>query len=282
MCAIVVKAMAEGVETRHSRIMAEIENHFASLEVRVADMFEHNNAEHVDFREEILKRVENLEDNPSDNDIRLNSLDTRLDKLTEVVESLKLQLNMCMRQVEGLGNREPAVAAPRVDMPRPKVFRGNRNAKDFDTFWWSLERYLSAIGMERDKDRITTAAFYLEDNAQVWWRRKLMEMDKGLCTVETWQQFKKLLKDQFYPSNVQEEAWGKLRRLQHKGSISEYVKNFTELVLELDNYPEEEAFFAFRDGLQPWAKQELRRHGVDNLSQAISVAEGLTNFKNKE
>ncbi|KAK8708642.1 hypothetical protein V6N13_059680 [Hibiscus sabdariffa] len=36
------------------------------------------------------------------------------------------------------------------------------------------------------------------------------------------------------------------------------------------------------DGLQPWAKTELKRHGVQNLADAIAVAESLIDYTSRK
>ena len=85
----------------------------------------------------------------------------------------------------------------------------------------------------------------------------------------------KELKRQFYPENAENEARARLRRLKHSGSIRDYIKDFTNLVLEIPDLPDNDALFNFMDGLQPWAKTELRRRGVQDLATAIAVAENL-------
>ena len=41
-------------------------------------------------------------------------------------------------------------------------------------------------------------------------------------------------------------------------------------------------FFSFMDGLKPWAKQELQRRGVQDLTKAMTVAESLIEFKKSD
>ncbi|KAF2282442.1 hypothetical protein GH714_044055 [Hevea brasiliensis] len=81
------------------------------------------------------------------------------------------------------------------------------------------------------------APLYLADTAMVWWRRRLLDIERGTCTISTWDDFKKELKKQFYPENAAHEARAKLRRLSHKGNIREYVKEFMETLLEIPDYP---------------------------------------------
>ena len=45
-----------------------------------------------------------------------------------------------------------------------------------------------------------------------------------------------------------------MRHLKHIGSIRDYVKEFSSLMLEIPNMPEEELLFNFMDNLQGWAE----------------------------
>ncbi|KAF2310111.1 hypothetical protein GH714_006574 [Hevea brasiliensis] len=120
-----------------------------------------------------------------------------------------------------------------------------------------------AIGITDDAKKVDHAPLYLVDTAMVWWRRRHGDMEKGLCTIASWDEFKRELKRQFYPENAAHEARARLRRLSHRGSIREYVKEFMETLLEIPDYPDAEALFAFTDGLQTWARWRLR--GVEHV-----------------
>ena len=67
----------------------------------------------------------------------------------------------------------------------------------------------------------------------------------------------------------------KLQRLTQQGTIREYVREFSELMLQISDLGEKESFFSFMDGLKPWAKQELQRRGVQDLTKAMTIAESL-------
>ena len=70
-----------------------------------------------------------------------------------------------------------------------------------------------------------------------------------------------------------------MRRLKHTGSIRDYVKEFSSLMLEIPNMTQEELLFNFMDNLQGWAEQELRRRGVQDLATAMAIAESLADYK---
>ena len=50
--------------------------------------------------------------------------------------------------------------------------------------------------------------------------------------------FKKEIKRQFYPDDVAYLARKNMRRLKHIGSICDYVKEFSSLMLEIPNITE--------------------------------------------
>ncbi|KAF2299450.1 hypothetical protein GH714_031983 [Hevea brasiliensis] len=130
------------------------------------------------------------------------------------------------------------VIPSRVEVPKPSVYSGARNAKEIDNFLWSLEQYFRAIGITNDAKKVVHMPLYLVDTAVVWWRWRQGDIAKGLCTIASWEEFKKDLKRQFYLENVAHETRARLRHLSHKGSIWEYVNEFMETLLEIPDYPD--------------------------------------------
>ncbi|KAJ4717218.1 Retrotransposon protein, putative, Ty3-gypsy subclass [Melia azedarach] len=171
--------------------------------------------------------------------------------------------------------------APRVDVPKPKTYNGSRSAKDVDNFLWGIEQYVEVMGITDEKTKVCTATHYLTDVAMLWWRRRYGDIGKGTCTIDTFDDFKRELKRQFYPENAEDEARGRLRRLKQSGSVRDYVKEFTSLVLEIPDMSDKDSLFFFMDGLQGWVKTELRRRGVQDLASAIAVAETLIDYSSE-
>ncbi|PKI66399.1 hypothetical protein CRG98_013201 [Punica granatum] len=129
----------------------------------------------------------------------------------------------------------------RPDVPRPKEFKGTRVAKDVDNFIWSMETYFRATGVEDEAVRVGMVSMYLVDVALLWWRRRCDNRSGN--TVNTWEEFKAEFRQQFYPEYAEDEARAKLRRLEHKGELPEYVRQFTELMLQIPSLTDKEAFF---------------------------------------
>ncbi|KAL5840685.1 hypothetical protein ACOSQ3_013359 [Xanthoceras sorbifolium] len=70
----------------------------------------------------------------------------------------------------------------------------------------------------------------------------------------------------------------KIPEREQTGSAREYVKEFSSLMLDIQNMSEEDKLFNFMSGLQKWAQAELRRQGVKDIPSAMAAAEGLVDF----
>ena len=79
-------------------------------------------------------------------------------------------------------------------------------------------------------------------------------MEKEICTIKTWENFKKEIKRQFYLEDVAYLARKNMRRLKHTGLIRDYAKEFSSLMLEIPNMTKEDLLFNFMDNLQGWAE----------------------------
>ncbi|KAK5834613.1 hypothetical protein PVK06_010289 [Gossypium arboreum] len=68
----------------------------------------------------------------------------------------------------------------------------------------------------------------------------------------------KELKGQYYLQYVEKKVRAKLHQLSQQVTVREYVKKFNELMFQIFDLDEEEAFFFFIDGLKPRVKKELK------------------------
>ncbi|KAK3018985.1 hypothetical protein RJ639_003404 [Escallonia herrerae] len=109
-------------------------------------------------------------------------------------------------------------------MPESRSHNGAREARQVDNFFWHLERRRYTDG----------------------------------CDIKAWDRFKLELKRQFYPESIKDMAMINLRRLRQKGSIREYVKEYSTLMLEIPEMSKRQRLCFFVDGLQQWVATELR------------------------
>uniref|UniRef100_A0A803LR51 Retrotransposon gag domain-containing protein n=1 Tax=Chenopodium quinoa TaxID=63459 RepID=A0A803LR51_CHEQI len=168
---------------------------------------------------------------------------------------------------------------PKVEIPKPPKYHGKRDAREIDNFLWSIERYFEAVHLEEDASKINVVTMYLGDDAILWWRRREQDIKNGSCSIRTWDQFKEDFKKQFRPHDAAKVSMMKLRELKHSSTIKEYIKQFTTLVLEIDNLPEPAQLLYFIGGLERWAQQEVERRNVQTLAEAIAAAESLVDYR---
>ncbi|KAA0053506.1 uncharacterized protein E6C27_scaffold190G00630 [Cucumis melo var. makuwa] len=128
--------------------------------------------------------------------------------------------------------------------------------------------------------KITLATMHLSEDAKLWWRSRFVDIQEGRCTIDTWDALKRELRSQFFPENVEILARRKLCELKHTGSIREYVKQFTGLMLDIRDMSEKDKVFCFVEGLKPWAKTKLYEQRVQDLTSAYAAAERLFDLSN--
>ncbi|GFS38830.1 hypothetical protein Acr_00g0059690 [Actinidia rufa] len=204
-------------------------------------------------------------------------LQAEIAAMKEEIKEVKGDWSLCkMAVMQGTLSSSPSL---KVDIPRPKSYNGSRNVRELDNFLWDLDQYFEATGISEENKKIKTAPLFLSDAATLWWRRRHADMERGTCTIATWEDFKREIKRQFYPVNSEHEARARLRRLSHKSTIRDYVKEFYELMLKIPDMTEKESLFTFIDGLQSWAKLEVQCRGPQDLATAISIVESLIDFK---
>ncbi|XP_065632783.1 uncharacterized protein LOC136068889 isoform X1 [Quercus suber] len=127
---------------------------------------------------------------------------------------------------------------------------------------------------------VTITSMYLSGDAKLWWRTRVEDdADAGRGKIDWWEALKKELKDQFLPTNTAWVARDALKKLKQMGTVREYVKTFSSLMLDIKNMSEEDKLFNFMSGLQPWAQLELKRQAMRDLPSAMSAANALVDYK---
>ena len=164
-------------------------------------------------------------------------------------------------------------------LPDPKPFGGARSSKELENFLWDMEQYFGVARIGAD-EQVNITAMYLSGDAKLWWRTRIKDdLNAGRPKIETWDRLKQELKEQFLPNNTSWLARDDLKKLKQDKSVRDYVKEFSSLILDIENMSEEDKLFNFMSGLQPWAQAELRRQNVKDLPFAIAAADSLVDFK---
>ena len=118
---------------------------------------------------------------------------------------------------------------------------------------WDIEQFFKAAHIP-DGEKVSITSMYLIGDAKLWWRTRMEDdAESGMPQITTWETLKKELKDQFLSTNTMWVAREALKRLRHIGSMREYVKELSSLMLDIKNMSEEDKLFNFMSGLQGWA-----------------------------
>ncbi|KAK9113309.1 hypothetical protein Syun_020106 [Stephania yunnanensis] len=193
--------------------------------------------------------------------------------------SMAVEVNLLRRAVGGSPSEGGVAVRSRTKVPEPKKFSGKRSAKELENFIWDMEQYFATVGTE-ESHKVILTSMYLEGDAKLWWRTRVDDdAAAGRPKIVDWEVLKRELKDQFLPTNAAWQAREALRKLKQTGSVRDYVKEFSSLLLDIKNMSEEDKLFNFTTGLQTWAQAELRRQGVKDLPGAIVAADSLVDFK---
>ncbi|OMO92033.1 hypothetical protein CCACVL1_06931 [Corchorus capsularis] len=108
--------------------------------------------------------------------------------LKREAEKLKEELKRCKTTVgRGVLTSMPTT---KVDMPKPKEFKGTHFAKEVDNFLWGMEQYLQALNITDEATKVSTTSMHLVDIALLWWRRR----EASTPAIETWEEFKREFK----------------------------------------------------------------------------------------
>ena len=135
--------------------------------------------------------------------------------------------------------------ARQIDVPKSDTYDGARNATIVDNFLFGLEQSFDAMGIRDEALKVGIVPTFLQDAAQLWWRRKHNDMGKGICAINTWAEFQRELCKHFAPSNAEKEARARLRRLKQTGSVRDYINDFTTLMPEISDMSDKDSLFYF-------------------------------------
>ncbi|KAL0462683.1 UNVERIFIED_CONTAM: hypothetical protein Slati_0155900 [Sesamum latifolium] len=193
------------------------------------------------------------------------------------MEQMSIQIGLLQRAV----SNAPVIAhdvGAMLRIPEPKAYSGARDAKEVENFFFDMEQCFLAANVEDEAKKVSTATMYLTGDAKLWWRTKYSEIQANQVRLDTWALLREAIRVQFFPENVEYNARRALRKLEHIGSMQDYVKAFSALMLDIRDMSEKDKLFTFMEGLKPWARVELQRQRVTDLGSAMTAAERLTDF----
>ena len=96
-----------------------------------------------------------------------------------------------------------------------------------------MEHFFKATHV-MNEEKVSISSMYLLGDAKLWWRTKLEgDAESESHRITTYETLKREPKEQFLPTNAAWLAQESLRRLKHTGTVREYVKAFSCLMLDI-------------------------------------------------
>ncbi|KAL0361411.1 UNVERIFIED_CONTAM: hypothetical protein Sradi_3825600 [Sesamum radiatum] len=148
------------------------------------------------------------------------------------MEQMSIQIGLLQCAV----SNGPTIAqdtGARLRVPEPKAYNGARDAKEVKNFLFDIEQYFLATNVEDEARKVSTATMYLTGDAKLWWRTKYAEIQTNQVRLDTWALLREAIREQFFPDNVEYNASRAFRKLEHTGSVRDYVKSFSALMLDI-------------------------------------------------
>jgi hypothetical protein len=154
----------------------------------------------------------------------------------------------------------------RFQPAKPGNFDGARDRKVVDAWLAEMDDYIHAAKVGRHS-AVELAQSYLKGYAATWWRT--VRQEEGKNHGYTWEFFKERLESKFIPRNSDYIFRCKLHDLVNatNENLRQYVRAYSELMLEIRHMHELDRVCQFVMGLATWAKQKLEESWPASLSE---------------
>lgn len=171
----------------------------------------------------------------------------------------------------------PVVSKSFVKPRPPSTFVAADRVGELDQWEREMRYQFAAYGapLASEQARIAFAVSYLGPVPLQWW-----DANPAHQTVQTWDEFVKLLRARFRPVHAAKQARTELFKIKQAPSQSAgaYAAAFQELLVSLPDMHVDDAVFLFIRGLSPSLKRRIGDKEFATLSAAINAAvssEGL-------
>lgn len=202
-----------------------------------------------------------------------------LDRLEDALVRLtNQQLAMTQKIDEFLSRVSPILSSPSTSpppFPPPHYVHASTHKMKLEIprfngtnplgWIFKINQYFEYHGTP-EYDRLTIAAFYMEDRALAWfqWRTSNDQFT-------SWPIFLQVLQARFAPSQY-EGLTGSLFKLMQKGIVSQYLSEFEKLMNRVIGLPPSFLLSCFVSGLSPDIRREVQIHQPLTVAQVSGLA----------
>ncbi|CAA0810407.1 Unknown protein, partial [Striga hermonthica] len=153
-------------------------------------------------------------------------------------------------------------------------FSGQKDPRIVDEWIQGLE-FIFEVMECPERYRVICAQLQLTGDARLWWNAywSMRPGEKAGCT---WEMFKELIREKYYPTYYRAEMERQFLSLQQgTRTVDEYEREFTRLAAFVPDLVCTEAQRAqrFIDGLYPAVRHNIVGHGTQTYACAVSIAQ---------
>ncbi|KAH7315085.1 hypothetical protein KP509_21G033200 [Ceratopteris richardii] len=149
----------------------------------------------------------------------------------------------------------------------PEKFRGKHNSLAVSKWLRDMEQYLDLQRVGK-RHWVRIAASFLADDADAWF---LAESAREEFT--SWKDFKAAFEEYFIPQNESFKLRDEWRGLKQEGPLSEYIRKYRRLMLQMTEMHDLERLHGFLYGCSVWTRREIEKQSPNTWEEAIVMAE---------
>ncbi|CAA0831873.1 Unknown protein, partial [Striga hermonthica] len=157
---------------------------------------------------------------------------------------------------------------------QPEKFSGQGDPRIVDEWIQGLEMIFEVMDCP-DRYRMLCDQIQLTGDARLWWNA-YWSMHPGEKDGCTWDRFKEMIREKYYPSYYRADMERQfLALVQGTRSVDEYGREFTRLEAFVPDLVGTEAKRAhqFTDGLRPAVRHNIVGHGVQTYARTVAIAQ---------
>ncbi|KAJ9566214.1 hypothetical protein OSB04_002180 [Centaurea solstitialis] len=161
----------------------------------------------------------------------------------------------------------------------PKEFHGTEGAVGLLTWLEGMESVLH-ISKCTEGNKVEYAACLLQGRALTWWNTQVQTRGREATGQISWEDFKKMLKDEFCPRSELQKLEAELWSHEMKGNdVTTYTTRFHELAKLVPHLvtPEQNRVDRYVWGLSPVIRGNVTAADPKTLQEAVNLANRLTN-----
>ncbi|KAJ9544262.1 hypothetical protein OSB04_023969 [Centaurea solstitialis] len=161
----------------------------------------------------------------------------------------------------------------------PKEFHGTEGAVGLLTWIEGMESVLH-ISKCTEGNKVQYAACLLQGRALTWWNTQIQTRGRETTNQISWEDFKKMLKDEFCPRSEMQKLEAELWHHEMKGNdVTTYTTRFHELAKLVPHLvtPEQNRVDRYVWGLSPVIRGNVTAADPKTLQEAVNLANRLTN-----